>query len=50
MNYKNYLIENKNNIWIIFDEKGNQLCDMVGCELIFNSLEEAKAYIDDLFC
>lgn len=47
MNYKNYIIESRNNTWIILDEKGNQLCDNMGCELMFTSEQEAKSYIDE---
>lgn len=47
MNYKGYTIENRNNIWVIFDNNGNQMCDHVGCELEFTSEKEAQSYIDE---
>ena len=47
MEYKGYTIENKNNIWIILDNIGNQMCDHMGCELEFTSKEEAQSYIDE---
>ena len=47
MEYKNYKIQNKNNFWIILDNNDNQLCDNIGDELVFNSEQEAKNYIDE---
>ena len=47
MNYKNYILKNKNNIWIILDNNDNQICDHMGCELEFNSEKEAIQYIDE---
>jgi len=47
MEYKEYILKNKNNMWIILDSNENQLCDNMGCELEFNTVEEAQKYIDE---
>ncbi len=45
--YKEYILKNKNNMWVIFDSNENQLCDNMGCELEFSNIEEAQKYIDE---
>ena len=47
MEYKGYKIEKTDNTWIIRDNDGSQVCDHMGCELVFLSEDEAKIYIDE---
>lgn len=47
--YNNYTIFNKDDNFLIIDNNGNLLCDNMGCELLFASIDEAKKFLDTLF-